>query len=155
MRRGRIAICGLLLATMSLAACGGGEAAQGSDASAPNAAASDAVGDTGGQPAYGLVTPTVAAELASDSAVTVIDVRTSEEFAEGHLGGAALIDFNSPSFEHDVARLDRDRSYLVYCRSGNRSGQAVAVMGDLGFERVWDMDGGVTAWVAEGRELVT
>jgi len=73
--------------------------------------------------------------------VQVIDVRTPEEFAQGHLDGAELIDIYDPGFRDDVAGLDRDASYLVYCRSGSRSSQAVALMQDLGFAEVYDAGG--------------
>ena len=138
---------------MSLGACGGDEVEPAAQAAA------DTAPDTGGAataglPAFGIVAPAVAAELAADPSVTVIDVRTPDEFAEGHLEGATMIDFSSPTFADDVAALDPAGNYLVYCRSGNRSGQAVAVMQQLGFERVWDMEGGVVAWSGAGLPLV-
>ena len=63
----------------------------------------------------------------------VIDVRTPEEFATGHLDGALNIDVQSPDFMAHVSQLDPDADYFIYCRSGNRSGQAVAQMSTLGF----------------------
>ena len=69
--------------------------------------------------------------LADD--VIVIDVRTPEEFASGHLEGAVNIDVQSPDFEAQLAQLDPAGSYFVYCRSGNRSGQAIDRMTALGF----------------------
>lgn len=71
----------------------------------------------------------------------VIDVRTPQEFAEGHLAGAVNIDLQSPDFKQQIAALPRDRSYLVYCRSGNRSGVAVLQMKALGFADVTDGGG--------------
>jgi phage shock protein E len=104
---------------------------------------------------HGLVTPQQAAELATDSDITVIDVRTPEEFAEGHIEGAMMIDFSAPDFADRVAELDPEQEYLVYCRSGNRSGQAVAIMRKLGFDRVFDMEGGTVAYAAAGLPLTT
>lgn len=84
----------------------------------------------------------------------ILDVRTPSEFAAGHLAGAVLIDFNAGSFRTEVDKLDKNKRYLVYCRTSNRSGQAVAVMKELGFKEVYDMDGGVVAWEAAGYPVV-
>ena len=94
-----------------------------------------------------------AAMVAEEPAPTIIDVRTPEEFAQGHLVGAVLVDYNAPGFREAIAELPRDESYLIYCRSGNRSAGARQVMVELGFEDVADIDGGVTAWVAQGQPL--
>ena len=84
----------------------------------------------------------------------VLDVRTPSEFASGHLAGAILIDFNASNFTTEVDKLDKTKRYLVYCRTSNRSGQAVAVMKSLGFKEVYDMDGGIVAWEAAGYSTV-
>lgn len=65
-------------------------------------------------------------ELGADS--VIVDVRTPAEYATGHLDGAVNIDFQSPSFDNEVAGLDPDADYVVYCQSGNRSARAVSVM---------------------------
>ncbi len=83
----------------------------------------------------------------------IIDVRTPEEFAEGHIVGAKNIDIYSATFEEEVAELNRTGSYSVYCRSGNRSGQALQVMKSMGFSDVIDLEGGVGAWASEGKKL--
>ena len=90
----------------------------------------------------------------AESGVIVLDVRTPMEFAEGHLENAVNIDFQSGSFESDISTLDKNRTYAVYCRSGNRSGQAVKLMSDLGFTDLYDLDGGVIDWVAAGKTIV-
>jgi rhodanese-related sulfurtransferase len=79
-----------------------------------------------------------AAELVSAGAV-IIDVRTPEEFAAGHLDGAMLIDIKNPSFDAEIARLDAAASYIVYCRSGNRSAQAADRMRAIGIENITDL----------------
>ena len=71
--------------------------------------------------------------VALDAGTVVIDVRTPAEFAAGHLDGAVNIDVQSPDFEALVSQLDPAGSYYVYCRSGNRSGQAIDRMTALGF----------------------
>lgn len=90
----------------------------------------------------------------AESGVIVLDVRTPMEFAEGHLENAVNIDFQSGSFESEIAALDKNATYAVYCRSGNRSGQAVKVMSDLGFTDLYDLDGGVIDWVSAGKTIV-
>jgi len=90
----------------------------------------------------------------AEAGVITLDVRTPIEFAEGHIEGARLIDFQSGNFENDIAALDKNATYAVYCRSGNRSGQAVKVMQDAGFTNVFNMNGGVIDWANAGLPLV-
>ena len=142
----RVAIAGLFLLP---AACGGGADDQAESGATTLAPSADA-GDT----SYGLVTPDQAASLAADPEIAVIDVRTPEEFADGHIDGAVMIDFYADSFGDEIAALDPDATYLLYCRSGNRSGQTAALMAELGFDRVYDLEGGVIAWDAAGGALV-
>ncbi len=63
----------------------------------------------------------------------IIDVRTPGEFASGHLEGALNIDVQSPDFAAQVSQLDPNQEYFIYCRSGNRSGQAISQMSNMGF----------------------
>jgi len=63
----------------------------------------------------------------------ILDVRTPEEIAEGHLEGALFVDFMADDFRDKVVELDKAADYVVHCRSGNRSGQAVVIMAELGF----------------------
>ena len=93
--------------------------------------------------------------LASDPAPVLIDVRTPEEFAAGHLAGAELVDFNAPDFREQISDYARDASYVIYCRSGNRSAGARAVMTELGFTDVADIDGGIVAWTQAGLPVTT
>ena len=90
----------------------------------------------------------------AEAGVITLDVRTPGEFAEGHVEGARLIDFQSFNFENEIATLDKNATYAVYCRSGNRSGQAVKVMQDAGFTNVFNMNGGVIDWANAGLPLV-
>lgn len=73
----------------------------------------------------------------------LLDVRTPEEFASGHLEGAINIDFQSPTFNSEIEKLDRTKQYFVYCRSGSRSAQAVAHMQELGFQNTVQLKGGI------------
>ena len=90
----------------------------------------------------------------AEAGVITLDVRTPGEFAEGHVEGARLIDFQSGNFENEIAALDKNATYAVYCRSGNRSGQAVKVMQEAGFTKLFNMDGGVIDWANAGLPLV-
>ena len=90
----------------------------------------------------------------TEAGVITLDVRTQGEYAEGHLEGAQLIDFQSGNFENEIASLDKNATYAVYCRSGNRSGQAVKVMHDAGFHNVYNLNGGVIDWANAGLPLV-
>lgn len=91
-------------------------------------------------------------ELASDT--VIIDVRTPAEYAEGHLEGAVNVDLQSGSFEQEVAALPLEGDYVVYCRSGNRSAQAVSAMKALGFVNVQDAGGLQAASSATGLSIV-
>ena len=91
---------------------------------------------------------------AAEPGVITLDVRTPGEFAEGYIEGARLIDFQSGNFENEIATLDKNATYAVYCRSGNRSSQAVKVMQDAGFTNVFNMNGGVIDWANAGLPLI-
>lgn len=80
----------------------------------------------------------------------VLDVRTPQEFAVGHLPGAILADVSSPEFATKVDELDRSRRYAVYCRSGNRSQIALDALRRSGFSQVVELAGGIVAWTAAG-----
>jgi len=69
----------------------------------------------------------------------ILDVRTPEEFAAGHLDGAVLVDIKDPSFDEKLTALDPSVPYVVYCRSGNRSAQAVERMKAAGFTDLTDL----------------
>jgi phage shock protein E len=90
----------------------------------------------------------------AEAGVIALDVRTPGEFTEGHIEGAILVDFQSGNFENEIASLDKNQTYAVYCRSGNRSGQAVKVMSDAGFTKLYNLDGGVIDWANSGLPLV-
>ena len=101
---------------------------------------------------FDLVAPVEAHELLVNppEGLVVLDVRTPEEFAGPHLTGAVNVDFYDSYFQSRLDLLDKDTPYLVYCRSGNRSGSTIEIMKDLGFTEVYDVDGGINAWVGAG-----
>jgi rhodanese-related sulfurtransferase len=102
------------------------------------------------------IDPDMAAAMleAPPAGLVVLDVRTPEEFAAGHLAGAVNLDFYAATFADDLAALDREVPYLLYCRSDNRSGQVREMMRSLGFILVYELDGGILAWAEAGLPLV-
>lgn len=90
----------------------------------------------------------------ADQNFVLLDVRTPEEFAGGHLKNALNLNFHAPTFRNDLAKLDRNKTYLVYCRSGNRSQQAMTAMGELKFVSVYNMQKGIIGWVNEKLPIV-
>lgn len=143
-----------VVATLTPAACGDSIDDPAAEAAADEASAERAPSADSRAVPFGLVSPVAAAELATDPSITVIDVRTPEEFGAGHLDGATMIDFYADTFADEISELDPDETYLVYCRSGNRSGQTAAMLAELGFAQIYDLDGGVIAWEADGLPLV-
>jgi rhodanese-related sulfurtransferase len=149
----RIAIA-LGTALLAVTACSSEEATgEGPTEDDQATAAATATWDDGG---IRLVSASDGAALldAGPENLVVLDVRTPAEYQEGHLPDAALIDFYEADFAEQLAELDRDAPYLLYCRSGNRSGQARALMEQLGFTNVADVDGGILAWAADGFPVV-
>ena len=105
----------------------------------------------------GKVTTLNAADFAAkiaDKSIVLVDVRTPSEFASGHISGATNIDFESGSFESDIKKLDKSKVYAVYCRSGNRSGQATALMAKNGFATIFNLEGGIINWQNAGQTLM-
>lgn len=84
----------------------------------------------------------------SESGVVIVDVRTPEEFAAGHLQGAVNLDVSASTFDSQIAALDKDVAYAVYCRSGNRSTIAVGKMSDAGFTNLFNFNQGGFAELA-------
>ncbi len=83
----------------------------------------------------------------------IIDVRTPEEFANEHIENALNLDYYSDKFRDELNKLDKEKTYLIYCRSGNRSGKALSTMKELAFREVYNMLGGIIQWKAEGYPL--
>jgi len=135
-----------------LSACSSGAGSAGAGQTNDTTAAAPSTTVTA--PAVRLVDVATATGLAADFSVIVVDVRTPAEFAEGHLARAQLVDFEATNFRDQIATFDRSARYLVYCHSGNRSGQATAIMAELGFVDVSNLDGGIAAWAAAGQPVV-
>ena len=80
----------------------------------------------------------------------ILDVRTPEEFTDGHIENAINIDFYSETFQDELNDLDKSKTYLIYCRSGRRSADALDIMRELNFREIYHMTGGIIEWEAEG-----
>jgi rhodanese-related sulfurtransferase len=131
-RARRIAVL-LVVAGFLLSACSTDDGA--ASATTPRDDASAVAVDPS---AVRVVEPDEALDLIGGSGTTVIDVRTPEEYAAGHVTGARNIDVSADTFDDRVAELPRDGSYVVYCRTGSRSAEAAARMADLGFTGIAD-----------------
>lgn len=138
----------ILVVSLSLIATGcGGDSDESSGAEASDVTQASAQLTT--------VTADEAAEIHQNppDGLVVLDVRTPEEFAEGHLDGAVMVDFYAPDFADQLAQLDGNAPYLLYCRSGNRSGETIGLMRQMGFTDVTEIDGGVVAWQQAGHPV--
>jgi len=86
-----------------------------------------------------------------DTNIVLIDVRTPQEYTQGHIEGALNIDFYGDNFE--MKAIDQSKTILVYCKSGNRSGKAVSIISRNNFKDVYDLSGGITNWIASGKPV--
>ena len=84
----------------------------------------------------------------------IIDVRTDDEFSTGYIEGAVNIDFYMGNkFISEIDKLDKSKSYFIYCKSGARSGQTCELMKQKGFKNVYNLEGGILGWTGELEEL--
>lgn len=96
-----------------------------------------------------------AVELVNNSnKLQLIDVRTPEEYSEGHLEGAKNIDFYSDNFRAEIEKLDKQKPVLVYCKLGGRSSKSATVFKELGFTKIYNLEGGITSWNDAGNKTV-
>jgi rhodanese-related sulfurtransferase len=95
------------------------------------------------------------AQAVEGEGVVVLDVRTPEEYATGHIAGAVNVDVSAETFLSQAGALDPAASYGVYCRSGNRSQAAIDILTGAGFSHLLGLDGGITAWEAAGKPIAT
>ncbi len=78
--------------------------------------------------------------------VQLVDVRTPKEFEEIHIVNAQNIDFRSPTFDDDIIKLDKSKPVLLYCKSGRRSAKCVEKLKEAGFEKIYELEGGISKW---------
>ncbi len=98
------------------------------------------------------ITPQEAFTLIQDNQnnpdFVIIDVRTPQEFVAEHIENATNMDFYSEAFRDTLNTLDKNKTYLIYCRSGGRSGSALDIMAELNFREVYNILGGILSWQA-------
>lgn len=92
-------------------------------------------------------------KLISKNKNTLLDLRTPQEVQEGHLIGATNLDFLDEDFLGKIEQLDKSKTYLLYCRTGNKTRKAGAAMKKAGFKKVIMLDGGITSWKAQGKPI--
>jgi phage shock protein E len=99
-----------------------------------------------------LVSPAQAAQVIDDdpAGLVVLDIRTPEEFNEARLANSINVDYYDADFAEQLDGLDKNDPYVMYCRSGNRSSDAVKTMKELGFVEVYEIDGGIVNWYDSG-----
>ncbi|MGH1491932.1 MAG: rhodanese-like domain-containing protein [Acidimicrobiales bacterium] len=158
----RITLILLAVSTLMAAACGSDGTAADSDTNESAAdssevtdteatsteASSETDADTATSAGVRLVSASDGASILAEppADLVILDVRTPEEFADARIEGATMLDFYREDFLNQLADLDPNVPYLLYCRSGNRSGQTSAAMKDLGFVDVAEVDGGLLSW---------
>lgn len=128
----------LIIAGIALAGCGG-------KAETQTPTADQIIEDVTAQEAYDLIR-----QNQGNPDFVIIDVRTPAEFAEGHIENALNVDFQSQSFKSEINEFDRNKKYLIYCRSGNRSRGALAIMAGLRFKEIYHLSDGIVKWIDEG-----
>lgn len=137
----------VLLAAGLLAGCGAAPAASGAPSS--SSAAKEPVGSSSVAGVYQQLTPEQAkARIDSEDAIILLDVRTAEEYAAGHIPGAQLLPNEEIGDSAPPELPDKNAEILIYCRSGNRSAKAAEKLAALGYTAVWDF-GGINAWPYE------
>lgn len=127
-------IASIILVTVFMVSCSNGQNKSGNDAIAEN----------------------VNVEEFSNhlSSAQILDVRTPAEWNEGIIEGAIMANIYEDDFDQQLEKLDKDKPVAVYCKSGGRSGQAMAKMHDMGFKEVYNLNGGIGAWNNAGQPTV-
>ena len=85
-----------------------------------------------------------------DGKVVILDIRTPDEFKGGHIAGAVNVDFKEKDFADKVAKLDKDKTYVVHCQSGGRSTKSLEIFKKLGFKSIVHLDDGFGSWEKAG-----
>ena len=94
---------------------------------------------------------------AQQQTAVILDVRTAEEYELSHIDGAVNIDISDTTFSEKVAKLDRNKTYIVHCAANvpnGRTAKSLVIMKDLGFDNLLNLEGGIVAWEQAGKPLV-
>lgn len=87
--------------------------------------------------------------------VEILDLRTPEEYNYGHIGGVTNLNFNDTlNFISAIDKLDKNKTYLIYCRTDKRSGTTLQIMKEKGFRNVHLLKGGILAWKLDGKTII-
>ncbi len=78
--------------------------------------------------------------------VQLVDVRTPKEYDEERIANSQNIDYNSPTFDEDIAKLDKAKPVILYCKGGTRSAKCAKKLKDAGFQKIYDLEGGISKW---------
>jgi rhodanese-related sulfurtransferase len=89
-----------------------------------------------------------------DPDFVVLDIRTPGEYQSGHIENSIMIDFYSKTYVEEINQLDKEKIYLVHCRSGNRSSRSMALFKKLQFQKIYHLSSGINGWKSEGLPLV-
>jgi phage shock protein E len=89
-------------------------------------------------------------QIAADKTATIIDLRTSNEIEKGFISGSIQIDYLGKNFDTQMAALDKNKTYYVYCQAGGRSADAAGYMEKQGFKKVYNLEKGFSDWKAKG-----
>ncbi len=112
--------------------------------------------DAGADKEIKVISPLEVHEAVYDNGThQLVDVRTAEEFEEGHLKNAQNISVTDADFEENMSKLDKDEPVYLYCRSGKRSAKAAQILKEMGFKEIYDMEGGYLKWQSEQIDSLT
>ncbi len=104
------------------------------------------------------ITPVEAFDLIQENKENIdfiiLDVRTEPEYKSGHIENAENIDYYLEGFKDELGELDKNKTYLIYCASGNRSGKALKIMDEMGFQKAYNVLGGIKRWKSKGLPVV-
>ncbi|RPI67215.1 MAG: rhodanese-like domain-containing protein [Ignavibacteriae bacterium] len=101
------------------------------------------------------IDPVEAKKMIDKGTVVLVDVRTPDEWNAGHLKNAKHIDINGQTFDQQLNKLDKSKTYVVYCAVGGRSSRAASIMAEKGFKLVYNMVGGYNKWSSMGYPTTT
>ena len=94
-----------------------------------------------------------AQEVINMKDIVILDIRTPGEYNTSRIEGAININFYDTSFAENLKNLDKNKTYFVYCRSGNRTGQSMRLFSSLGFKDIYHLQRGIVDWTASGYKM--
>jgi len=92
-------------------------------------------------------------KISTEKNIQLIDVRTPEEYQQGHIKNAKNMNVYDANFEKEIQKLDKSKPVYIYCRSGSRSRSAAQVLSNNGFKTIFDLQGGITAWQSANKSV--